>query len=197
MQEINIALFQFINGLSANNIVASVAPILADAPIFFLPTFLLVAWIYYSFKNKQNSSENKQLLLHIFYSAVVAIIISLIIQQFVSIDRPETAIAGAGKLLLEHIPDASFPSDHASVSIAFLTALFLAGYKKTFWYFLPFVVIMNFCRIISGVHWPFDVIAGMFVGIIAGFISLRFLQKIKFVKNINLLIIKLMSYIKL
>lgn len=41
MQELNIFLFQALNDLSANHIVATVAPLLADIPIFFLPIFLV------------------------------------------------------------------------------------------------------------------------------------------------------------
>ena len=195
MQEINKDIFQFLNSFSSHDIIAVIAPIMADLPIFFLPLFLLWMWIYYTYS--KDSSNKKELLLHIFYSSVVAIIISLIIQQFVDIDRPETAIAGAGKLLLDHIPDASFPSDHASVSFAFLVALFLAGYKKVFWSFLPFVLIMNLSRIISWVHWPFDVIAWAIVWAVSACISLHYLTKIKFVKKVNLFIIKTLAYIKL
>lgn len=195
MQEINKDIFQFLNGFSSNDTIAASAPIMADLPIFFLPLFLLWMWIYYTYS--KNSSHKKELLLHIFYSSVIAIIISLIIQQFVDIDRPETAIAGAGKLLLDHIPDASFPSDHASVSFSFLVALFLSGYKKVFWSFLPFVLIMNLSRIISWVHWPFDVIAWAIVWAVSACISLHYLTKIKFVKKVNLFIIKILAYIKL
>jgi len=38
----------------------------------------------------------------------------------VNVDRPEEHLKAGGKLLLDHLPDASFPSDHATVSIAFL-----------------------------------------------------------------------------
>jgi membrane-associated phospholipid phosphatase len=48
---------------------------------------------------------------------VLAVIINLIIQQFFFFERPETLITP----ILKHIPDASFPSDHTSVSFAFLT----------------------------------------------------------------------------
>ena len=50
---------------------------------------------------------------------------------------------------MSHVPDASFPSDHATVSIAFLTSLFLANYKRIGLIFLPFVIIMNLSRIIA------------------------------------------------
>lgn len=196
MQEINISLFQFFNQFSSSPFLGKIIPIFADLPIFFLPVFLLASWIYVTYK-ENNNTEKKHRLLSIFYSAVLAIIISLIIQQFVDIDRPETAIAGAGKLLLEHIPDASFPSDHASVSVAFLMALFFTGYKKVFWAFLPWVIIMNLSRVIAGVHWPFDIIAGTIVWIIAAYIATKKLPEIKFVKSLNNFIIHIVSYIKL
>lgn len=196
MQEINIFLFQFFNQFASLPFFGTIIPILADLPIFFLPAFLLWSWIYIRYKDN-NDTNKKHSLLFIFYAAIVAIIISLIIQQFVDIDRPETAVAGAGKLLLEHIPDASFPSDHASVSVAFLMALFFTGYKKVFWAFLPWVIIMNISRIIAGVHWPFDIIAGSVVWIVAAYIATKELPKIKFVKSLNNFIIHIVSYIKL
>ncbi len=195
MSDFNISVFQFFNQFSRSDFISPIATLFADSPIFFLPLFLLYSWISYSYWNK--SKESKKSLLFIFYSCVIAIIFSLTIQQFVSIDRPETAITEAWKLLLKHIPDASFPSDHASVSIAFITWLFLTWYRKTFWSFLPFVIIMLISRIIAGVHWPLDIVAGIGVWIFSGYISIKFLSQIKFVKKLNSFIIQALSYIKL
>ncbi len=194
MQEFNVFLFQSLNNLASINIIASISIFFADFPIFFIPLFLLWMWVYYTFTN-QSSQKNRLLL--IFYSCIAAIFIALIIQQFIHLDRPETAISWAGKLLLDHIPDASFPSDHASVSVAFLTALFLSGYKKVFWVYLPFVIIMLFSRIISWVHWPFDILVWIIVGISGAAISIKRLSQIKFVKKLNSFIILVLSYIKL
>jgi hypothetical protein len=91
MQEINVALFQFLNNFSSNSFIASISPLFADLPIFFLPLFLSGMWLYYTYKKSDNS--NKATLLNIFYAVVLAIVISLIIQQFVDLERPETAIA--------------------------------------------------------------------------------------------------------
>lgn len=195
MQEINITLFQFLNNFSAYSFIAKISPFLADFPIFFLPLFLSGMWLYFAYTNTNNSKKSE--LLNIFYCVVVAIFISLIIQQFVDIERPETAIVGAGRLLLNHLPDASFPSDHASVSFAFLTALFLTGYKKVFWSFIPWVILMNLSRVIAGVHWPFDILVWAIVWILWAIITLKYLIGNKVVKNINLFIIKTLSYIKL
>ena len=90
MQEINIAVFQFLNNFSSNSLIASFSPLLADLPIFFLPLFLFGMWLYLTYK--KSDTKNKSTLLNIFYCVLIAIIASLIIQQFVDLERPETAI---------------------------------------------------------------------------------------------------------
>ena len=101
------------------------------------------------------------------------------------------------QLLLNHVPDASFPSDHATVSVAFLTSLFLFWYKNIWFIYLPFVIIMIISRVILWVHWPFDIIAWSLVWIFSSFIIFKYISQIKFIKNLNKFIIKIMWYIKL
>ncbi|MCD5380670.1 phosphatase PAP2 family protein [Candidatus Gracilibacteria bacterium] len=198
MQEINLALFHFFNNLASMAFFEIMVSIFVDLPIFVLPVFLLGYWIYYTYFSKdKGNKEAKNNLLLIFYSTVLALIISLIIQQFVHLDRPEEHIQAGAKLLLDHLPDASFPSDHATVSIAFLAAIIFAGYKK--WGFalmLPFIL-MNVSRVIAGVHWPFDIIAGSLVGIVGAYLVFSHLSQIKFVKTLNLWIINILKHIKL
>lgn len=121
-----------LNSFSNNKIIENIVWIFADAPIFFIPIFLIVSWIIYWCKKNIIEKEN---LLFMFYSCLLGIIIALLIQQIIHFDRPENYIKQTGKLLLKHIPDASFPSDHATVSFAFLTSLILAWYKKHLFYF--------------------------------------------------------------
>jgi len=195
MQEINRALFQYLNNFSSNEIIALISPIFADLPIFFIPIFLVWYWIYFSYFEK--NQEKKCNLIYIFYWCVIAIVIAIIIQSFIHLERPETAITNSGRLLLSHIPDASFPSDHAGVSVAFLTWILLAGFRRVFWIYLPFVILMLLSRVVAGVHWPFDIVAWTVVWIISAYIALRYLPKIKFVKNLNSLIMNLLSKIYL
>ena len=200
MWQFNVELFQFINELTRFEIIEIIAPRMADVPIFFLPLFLTSMWLYYTFSKIYSPDERYNLrenLMFIFYACVVVYIFSHIIKLFIYVDRPQEAITEAWKLLLYKIPDASFPSDHASISIAFLTAMYFTHYKKIFWIFLPFVIAMNFSRVIAWVHWPTDIMWGLLIWILAGYIGTRVLPQIKFVKKINSLIIKVLSYIKL
>lgn len=184
----------YLNSFSTNKIIENIVWIFADAPIFFIPIFLIVSWIIYSCKKNTLKKEN---LLLIFYSCLLGIIIALIIQQIIHFDRPENYIKHTGKLLLKHIPDASFPSDHATVSFAFLTSLFLAWYKKSFILFLPFVIIMWLARVIAWVHWPFDIIVWTLVWFLSSIIIFKFVKKLEITKKINTLILKVASFVKL
>jgi len=206
LQEINKELLIYLNSLTQYEIIQKIATFFADSPIFFLPLFLLWYWIYYTYKKDNtiiseiNLTKNlleKENLIYIFYSVVLWIIISLIIQQLVYIDRPETVLEWAWKLLLKHIPDASFPSDHATVSIAFLTSLFFSWYKKVWYIFLPFVILMLLSRVIVWVHWPLDILAWTIVWIFSSFIIFKYITKVKIINKINKFIIKIMWFIKL
>lgn len=191
--EINKPLLLYLNGLSSNEIISKIIFFLADSPIFFIPVFLIVFWFYY---NKKSSIEWKKKLLNIFFSTILAISISIFIQLFVSIDRPENSLENKQNLILEHIPDKSFPSDHASVSIAFLVSLYLFWYKKTFFIILPFFLLMNLSRIIWWIHWPFDVIVWSIVWIISAFIIYK-IKNFIILNNIQEFLIKIWKIFKL
>lgn len=195
MQEINEQIFIFLHNFSQDRIWEVFFWILADFPIFFLPIFLSGLWLYYTYIEK--SKKNKMRLLHIFYACLLGIIGSYIIKMFVDIERPEEYLQQTGDLLLSKIPEKSFPSDHATVSFAFLTALFFTHYKKVWYIFLPLVIIMNISRIIIGVHWPLDILAGTILWITSGTVFFRYFSQLKFVKMLDSFIIKTLGYIKL
>ncbi len=184
----NIAIY--LNHFILNYHLQSIIWFLADAPIFFLPVFFIVSWLYWTFKEKNN--DKKKNVLFIFYSVVVWLFFNTLLKLFIFEHRPEWII----QPILSHVPDNSFPSDHATVSFAFLSALYLFGYKKTFWIFLSFVVLMNFSRIAGWIHWFFDIIVWMSLWIVSAFI-IYFVQNRKCTKKINNFILKIANLIKL
>lgn len=194
MQELNQFLLTYLNNLLIEyKFLEEIIFLFADTPIFFIPIFLVCYRLYYNYR-KNNKWKN--ILMLIFYSTVVAILISLFIQQFVTIERPEEHLKNTWKLILEHLPDASFPSDHASVSIAFLTSIFLFWFTRIWTFILPFFIIMNLSRVIAWVHWPFDILAWTIVWIVSAFIVYKS-QKNNYLVKLNSYIIKLLSYLKL
>lgn len=191
-ETINKPFLIFLNSFTENKIISDIVYIFADAPIFILPLFLIWYWIYFTFKKEP---ENKNKLLFIFYSSVLAILISVIIQQFVQIERPETAI-NASKMILNHIPDASFPSDHASVWISFITSLFLFWFYR-FWAFaLPLFLVMLLSRIAGWVHWPLDILAWSIIWLISAFIVYKS-RNLNILKMLNNFVLKIANFLKL
>ena len=184
----------FLNSLASTSELQTIFWLLADAPIFFLPIFLIWMWIYYVINN---NNLQKKSLLFIFYSVVLALVINIMIQQFIHFDRPESVLEGVGNLLLSHIPDASFPSDHSAVSIAFATALFFTWFKKIAYIFFPIAIFMNISRVISWVHWPFDILVWIIIWLLSGYIICKIFMKNKYLNILSEFIMKIAKIFKL
>ena len=65
----------------------------------------------------------------------------------------------------------SFPSGHATATMAGATALLLTANKKWSWAGMILALLMGLSRIYLAVHYPTDVIAGLIVGAISGTVA--------------------------
>lgn len=191
--ELNKQLFLALNQLGDIGIIRSIVSVFADAPIFIVPLFLMSFWLYYT---QKKDTSGKERLLYIFYATILAVVFNIIIQKFIHIDRPAEFAKSAGHFLLNHIPDASFPSDHASVWVAFITALFLFGYETIGYVTIPFFTVMLVSRVIWGVHWPLDILGGTAVGIVSGFV-IASIQENRYIKKLNGFVMSTAQYLKL
>ncbi len=181
----------FLNTFTENSIMRIILPYFSDVTIFIIPIFLISYWIYAIIRWE---SKIKEALLMIFYADILAGSITMLIQQFIYVERPLAFLQGRGMYILSHIPDNSFPSDHATIGTAFLVGLFLFGYKKSFYYLLPLFILMFLARIIWGIHYPFDILWGIVVGTVAGYIIFC-IRDNTIMKKINQGIIGLMKKI--
>lgn len=192
-ENINLPILEYFNDFTDIKRIEHLVYFMADAPIFLLPLLLIWNWFYASYSKSQ---ETKEHLLYIFYACVISIWLSSFIQLFVHIERPELSLMWRGKLILEHVPNASFPSDHASVSLAFLASLYLFGWKKTFYFLLPFIILMLLSRVAGGIHWPFDILSWVLVWIFSAILVYKS-RNLHILKKGNAILLKIASYIKL
>lgn len=107
----------------------------------------------------------------LFFKLVFAVALAKLIETGLNFiyptPRPYEATAISPLL---HMPirssDASFPSGHTSVAVAFATTVFLK-YKKLGTFFFVLAVLIGVARVIGGVHYPVDILGGIFVGILS------------------------------
>ena len=80
LQDINKEILVSLNSLTNYDFVQVIVICFADAPIFFLPLFLVTMWIYYTYKKQTKVISDlhltknlleKENLLYIFYATVI------------------------------------------------------------------------------------------------------------------------------
>ena len=113
---------------------------------------------------------------------IESVVINVFIKNAVGRIRPYDAIEELERLIGEQ-PDYSFPSGHTGVAFALAGAMLFAiiyviegltdtrKYKIATLCVLLYAVLLAFSRMYVGVHYPTDILGGMLIGLLAGFIS--------------------------
>lgn len=98
--------------------------------------------------------------------AVAAGLLGLAGVQVISwfIYRPRPFELGQGLNLLHHLPENSFPSDHATLMFALASSLILSR-QSVGWLLLTLGLGVGWARIYLGVHWPSDIGGGFVLGL--------------------------------
>jgi undecaprenyl-diphosphatase len=108
---------------------------------------------------------------------VVAGVINLLIYKFLkkvtSRERPcsTSSEITPGARLLDHY---SFPSGHTLHAVSF-TILAVNAYPELGWMLIPFASLVAMSRVILGLHYPTDVIAGALIGASIASVSVQFI----------------------
>lgn len=156
-------------------------PVVADAFVFVYPVYLVVLYVRGMLQGYKGSKVQgfalKESAVWIFMAAMASTVFNMLVQVFLIKDRPDVVLdllyqKREDLILYDYLPEASFPSDHATMSMAIAVATLLYGLrykKKGYVYFSVFLfaisLIMGYARISIGIHWPTDVIGGYVVGI--------------------------------
>ncbi|HEX5247953.1 MAG TPA: phosphatase PAP2 family protein [Gaiellaceae bacterium] len=110
-----------------------------------------------------------------FAAAAVAYVINFVIHS--AWDRPRPYEAHAIRHPWSSSTDASFPSDHASVSLAIAFAV-LAVDATAGAVLLAAAILIAVGRVLIGAHYPGDVLASLGVALVAAFVVVRFARPV-------------------
>jgi undecaprenyl-diphosphatase len=193
LQEIDLKIFGFINGLSGNiKIVDEISLLFAND--YFVPVsiglVLLFHWIGFANSNLKECSQRR-----VIKSIVVMVIanaIILLLNQIIFRERP--FIENEVNLLFYMPTDSSFPSNACAGSVSLALGFFDKKWIKTFLLLFVLAILMSTSRIYVGIHYPTDILAGIFISVISYFIgnyisnhSLAIQRKgLKILENINM-----------
>ena len=190
LYNLDLQLFLFINKSISNSIFDTAFTFLHQPykNVWFVIVILAI-WIFFIYKHKKNRLI---LILILPIGIFITDTIGNSIKKIELRKRPYMSIESKDiNLLVKAKKEAngeykntkssrkSFPSNH-SANIFFIYFILSILYPKKRRYFLTIAIIVGISRIYVGVHYPFDVIAGMGIGLFVGFI----MQKILIRKNI-------------
>lgn len=155
-------LFSLINQFAGQNTYA-------DKTFVFFSEYLVILFVLFFIIEFRNVKAVYTAVI----SSIVVIIANSAISFFYFIPRPFAA--HKVNLLVNHIANASFPSDHAAVSFAFATSIFSYNPKLGVLAYL-FALLISISRIFAGLHYPSDIIVGALIGILVS-LAVNFLFK--------------------
>lgn len=146
------------------------SPTLDSIIVFFATDFaLLVAFalLYFLYKHDDRKRGIKELAI-VLGSGILAWTIAHIIKALYPMYRPDIALSGVTSLFS---PDdtGSFPSGHATFYSALAMAIYFY-HKKLGYFFAVCALLIGLARIISGVHFPQDILAGYLLGIVLAYL---------------------------
>ena len=103
------------------------------------------------------------------WSVILAVGVTYYLKYLFEIPRP--FLSGATYLFI-HGGYNSFPSGHATFFAALALAMFFY-HKKQEWVFLIAALLIGLARVMSGVHYPIDIIAGYIIGILSAYFVIK------------------------
>ena len=68
--------------------------------------------------------------------------------------------------------DPSFPSDHAAAAFAIAFGILFVA-RRTGWLFVAWAALIGISRVLAGMHYPTDILAGAVVGLASGYFTAR------------------------
>jgi undecaprenyl-diphosphatase len=174
---IDYNLFNFINSFAGKSKIFDFIGIFCAKYLIFIIAGMIFGWWIELHKTKISSGwpilgKKKWLAFgNLSLSVLFALLLNYILGFIKFRERPFVNLNASR--LVNPMSEKSFPSDHTAVVFAASMAVFF--YDKKFGSVLLFLsLLVGFGRIYVGVHYPFDILGGILVGIFSAFF-MRFL----------------------
>jgi undecaprenyl-diphosphatase len=143
---------------------ASAHAFLSGVVYFFAETFgvlVAIGLVIFLFSHNDRESGFDDVIT-ILLSLALALLLAELIKILGLEARPYVALPDVNPLFTVGFYD-SFPSAHAAFFAALATAVYFYHPRLSIFLFIS-AFLIGLARIAAGVHWPFDILAGYFIG---------------------------------
>lgn len=182
LEAFNLNLFEHLNApIGANIYMVDFAIFIANDTLYLLIIFLLLSWFL-------GSRQSKELAFKAVLTTVIALTIGFLISSIFPHPRP--FMIDAGRTLIYHAPNASFPSDHMLIFSSIALSYLFAKEKNIGIFLLLLAIEVAWSRVYLGVHFPLDMVGAFFVALFTNII----MQKIWIKHGANLIDLALKIY---
>ncbi len=115
-----------------------------------------------------------------FLAMGIAGFVDIVISLFWNRPRPFISHAGMVDPIIEglRVDNGSFPSSHTYIVFAVAVSVFLYGHKRLGVVLFILAILVALGRIVVGLHYPSDVLAGTLLGIASGIIASSIIYKL-------------------
>lgn len=177
---IDIEIFRSVNNMAGHSqLLDGFGIFMARYSIYVLAIFLIFKW----FQTRKDFNYRKVLILAIWNFITSELVGKLIAGKLYYHTQPFTRLHNVHQLIPKDIGN-SYPSDHTIVFFSFLIILFIFSKSNWRYSYLFVALVVGWSRMFVGVHYPVDVLTGMLISIILGFIWSLTLYKSNLLNNL-------------
>lgn len=164
MYQINTELFFYIYGLSHQNAVLDWVMIFSAEALIYIMYGLVLFW------GLRGGVKEKKALLLVFLGLFIAAVLTKLLRFFLIEQRP--FVTHEIEPLVTMAASKSFPSLHTTQVAIIAWSYFFCRSQRAGAMFIM-ALLVGFSRIFVGVHYPFDVVGGFLMGLLAVWIAWR------------------------
>lgn len=156
-------LFLLLNSLTGKSRILDLLMIFLAEYLGYL-LFFLVLYLIFS-----KSTEGKNRYQRFLYTALTLILSRGLFTEIIRFFyyRPRPFLVLNIQPLFNHDVASALPSSHAAIYFALAFSVFYFVDRPWGWKLIAAALAMGFARVVSGVHWPLDILAGILVAFIS------------------------------
>ena len=161
----NETIFHFFNNFTHKSYFFD--QIIIFSAVYFIYFVILAAFIFLIFKYRKELKNHLKEFVYLGISIGVAWSLAKILKIIIHTLRPQGIFPQIQPLFLE--TGFAFPSGHTTVASAIAFTLFFR-HKRVGFIFIFFALIIGVSRIMSGVHFPVDILGGFTLGFLIAYL---------------------------